>query len=66
MSTSGQLVTALAIFQRLAGREPSDAAPYLKSYLRKVLSSAAKALARQHPDMAASVDAVDLSLFAGD
>ncbi len=58
------LVTALAIFQRLAGRAPSDASPHLKPYLQKVLKSADKALAKQHPDMVASVAAIDLSEFA--
>ena len=61
--SEGALVTALVIFQRLAGRDPKDAAPYLKDYLRKDLSSAERALARQHPDMAASVRAADLAMF---
>lgn len=61
--SEGALVTALAIFQRLAGRDPLDAQPYLKDYLQKDLKSAAKVLARGHPDMVASVDAVDLAEF---
>ncbi len=60
------LVTALAIFQRLAGRPPSEAATHLKPYLQKVLKSADKALAKQHPDMVASVNAIDLADFAAD
>lgn len=60
------LVTATAIFQRLAGREPAAAAPHLKPYLQKVLKAADSALAKRHPDMAASVAAVDLSEFAAD
>jgi hypothetical protein len=58
------LVTALAIFQRLAGRAPADAAPHLKPYLQKVLKAADKALAKQHPDLVASVKEIDLSDFA--
>ena len=34
------LTTALAIFQRLIGRDPADAAPYVEDYLRKVLRKA--------------------------
>jgi hypothetical protein len=62
----GALVTALVIFQRLAGRDPMEAAPFLKDYLRSDLKKAAKALDRLHPDMAAGVAAVDLAEFAGD
>lgn len=57
------LVTATAIFQRLAGRDPMDAAPFLKAYLRGVLKQAARALDKQTPDMAAAVEAVDLSEY---
>jgi hypothetical protein len=60
----GALVTSLAIFQRLSGREPMDAAPWLKDYLRTDLKKADRALARLHPDMAAAVEAIDLSEFA--
>ncbi|HEX6375706.1 MAG TPA: hypothetical protein VFZ91_08285 [Allosphingosinicella sp.] len=59
------LVTATAIFQRLAGRDPLAAAPYLKNYLQADLRKAAKALARLHPDMAAAVEAIELADFAG-
>jgi hypothetical protein len=58
------LVTALAIFQRLAGRDPEAAVPYLKDYLAKELRRASKWLHRHHPDMRASVEAVDLADFA--
>lgn len=57
------LVTATAIAERLAGRDPLEAAPYLKPYLQPELKKAARALARLHPNMAASVDAVDLAEF---
>jgi hypothetical protein len=57
------LVTALAVVERLRGREPVEAAPWLKSYLQADLKAAAKALARQCPDMRAAVAAVDLSSY---
>lgn len=62
--SEGALVTATAIFQRLAGRDPLAAMPFLKDYLRKDLKRAAAALAKKAPDMAAAVEAVDLSDFA--
>lgn len=64
--SEGALVTATAIFQRLAGRDPLAAAPYLKPYLESDLRKAAKALDRLHPDVSASVERIDLSDFAGD
>jgi len=64
--SEGALVTATAIFQRLAGRDPLDAAPHLKTYLESDLKRASKVLARRFPDMAAAVSAVDLSAFAAD
>ncbi|HEY0414341.1 MAG TPA: hypothetical protein VGD66_14495 [Allosphingosinicella sp.] len=64
--SEGALVTAIGIFQRLAGRDPLDAAPFLKDYLRDDLRRAAKALARLHPDLPRSVDAIDLREFRGD
>ncbi|HET9639646.1 MAG TPA: hypothetical protein VFP12_10600 [Allosphingosinicella sp.] len=63
--SEGALVTATAIFQRLAGRDPMAAAPWLKDYLRSDLRKAVRALDRIHPDLPASVAAVDLSDFAG-
>jgi hypothetical protein len=63
--SEGALVTATAIFQGLAGRDPLEAAPWLKDYLRIDLRRATKALARLHPDLPASVEAVDLADFAG-
>jgi hypothetical protein len=59
------LVTALVLFQRLAGRDPLDAAPYLKPYLDKDLRRAARALAKRVPDLRGPMAAVDLSAFAG-
>lgn len=61
--SEGALVTALAIFQRLAGRAPMDAAPWLKDYLRKDLKRADRALAKLAPDMEAAVAAIDLSEY---
>jgi hypothetical protein len=63
--SEGALVTALAIFQRLAGRDPLEPEPWLKDYLRKDLRRAARGLAKRHPDMAASVGAVDLAEYGG-
>jgi hypothetical protein len=57
------LVTALVVAERLAGRDPLASSSWLKAYLQTDLRRAAKALARRHPDMAAAVDAVDLSAF---
>ena len=62
--SEGALVTATAIFQRLAGRDPAAAAPFLKDYLRKDLKNADRALAKRLPDVAAALEAVDLSGFA--
>lgn len=64
--SEGALLTATAIFQKLARRDPMEAAPWLKDYLRTDLKKASKALDRLHPDIAASVESVDLSDFAGD
>lgn len=61
--SEGALVTALAVVERLAGRDPLAAAPCLKAYLAKDLNRAAKALGRRYPDMAAAVEAVDLSEY---
>ncbi len=58
------LVVATAIFQRLAGRAPAEAAFYLKPYLRSVLGKADRALIKLAPDVAAAVAAVDLGEFA--
>jgi hypothetical protein len=61
--SEGALVAATAIFQRLAGREPMAAAPFLKDYLRKDLKNADRALRKLAPDMAAAVAAVDLAEY---
>lgn len=57
------LVTATILFQRLAGRDPLDAGPFLKAYLQKDLKWAVKALARLHPDVPSSVRSADLAAF---
>ena len=64
--SEGALVTATAIFQRLAERDPMEAAPYLKDYLQKDLRNAERALVKRHPDMKATVAAIDLSEFVRD
>jgi hypothetical protein len=64
--SEGALVTALAIVQRLAGRDPLEPAPFLKDYLRKDLTRASKALGKRLPDMEAALEAVDLADYAGD
>lgn len=61
--SEGALVTATVIFQRLAGRVPMYAAPFLKDYLRKDLKNADRALLKLAPDMAAAVSAVDLAEY---
>src|ERR1043166_4297153 len=61
--SEGALVTATAVFQRLAGREPLEAAPHLKDYLRTDLKRADRALAKLTPDMAAAVAAIDLAEY---
>ena len=60
----GALVTALVIFQRLAGNDPREPAPHLKEYLESDLKRAVKALDRRYSDLPAAVEAVDLSAFA--
>ena len=62
----GALVTALAIFQILGGRDPLAAELWLKPYLRTDLRKAARALAKLHPDLPAAVAVVDLSEYAGE
>lgn len=64
--SEGALVTATAIFQRLAGRDPMAPAPFLKDYLRKDLGNASRALQRLHPDMRAAVESIDLGEFVRD
>ena len=61
--SEGALVTCLAIFQRLAGREPTAAAPHLEDHLRTDLRRVDRVLARRFPDMAAAVEAIDLTAF---
>jgi hypothetical protein len=64
--SEGALITGLVIFQRLGGRDPDAAKPYLKDYLRTDLKHASRALPRMLPDVAAAVAATDLSQFATD
>ncbi|MGZ8311901.1 MAG: hypothetical protein ACXWUP_05110 [Allosphingosinicella sp.] len=61
--SEGALVTATIIFQRLAGRDPLAAAPFLEEHLRVDLRRAARALAKRYPDIDAAVEAVDLAAF---
>ena len=61
--SEGSLVTGTAIAERIAGRDPLQAAPFLKDYLQKDLKNATRALARLHPDVKAAVMATDLSEF---
>jgi hypothetical protein len=60
------LVTATAVFQRLAGRDPLEAERWLKDYLARDLRKAAKGLAKRYPSMEAAVEAVDQFEFAGE
>jgi hypothetical protein len=64
--SEGALVTATAIFQRLAGRPPMDAAAHLMDYLRKDLKRADGALRKLAPDMEAAIAAVDLDDYGSD
>ena len=57
-------MTALAMFQGLAGRDTGEAAPYLKTYLEKDLQRTVKTLRKRIPDVRAAVEATDLSAFA--
>jgi hypothetical protein len=61
--SEGALVTSTIIFQRLAGRDPDEAAPYLEDHLRADLRRADRILAKRFPDMAAAVAAVDLAAY---
>jgi hypothetical protein len=64
--SEGALVTGLAIFQRLGGREPEAARPWLKSYLQSDLKRASRGLLKICPDVPAAVAAADLAEFASD
>ena len=55
------LMTALALSELVAGRDPADAAPYLKTYLETDLRSAERYAARG--DVRAELDAIDLADF---
>jgi hypothetical protein len=61
--SEGALVTATVVVERLAGRDPMAAEPFLKDYLRKDLKRAVRALAKTAPDMNAAVEAVDLEEY---
>lgn len=58
------LVVALILVERLAGRDPRAAAPYLKDYLANELRRGASVLERRFPDQEAAVAAIDLDAFA--
>jgi len=64
--SEGALVTALVIFQRLAGRDPLAPSAYLEDHLRKDLRRAQRVLAKRHPDMKAAVEAIELSEYRRD
>ena len=64
--SEGALVTALAIVERLAGRDPLAAESWLKSYLKTALRRAARALAKLHPDLRDAVERVDLADYGSD
>ena len=64
--SEGAHVTALVICERLAGRDPAAAAPYLEDHLASDLRKAVKALSKRHPDMAAAVEAVDLAEYGSE
>jgi hypothetical protein len=55
------LMTALAIQERLAGRDPLAAAPWLKPHLAQDLRAAAKYIASR--DLAAEMAAIDLAEY---
>ncbi|AHE55877.1 hypothetical protein [Sphingomonas sanxanigenens] len=57
------LVTALAIVERLSGRSPRDAAPWLKPHLASDLAKADAYLSRRHPDLARDIEAIDLDAY---
>lgn len=57
------LMTALAISETLAGRDPLAAAPYLKPHLAADLKDAARYVAKR--DIVADIMAVDLADYAG-
>lgn len=58
------LVTALAIYVRLARADPAPVTRELKSYLRGVFRKALAATDRRYPDLVAAIQAVDLSDWA--
>jgi hypothetical protein len=61
--SEGALVTALVIVERLGGRDPLAAGPYLKDYLEKDLRRTVKALAKRHHDIVTAVEDVNLSEY---
>lgn len=64
--SEGALVTALVIAERLGGRDPMAAAPFLKNYLQSDLRKANAGLAKLHPGMKAAVEAVDLAAYGSE
>ena len=61
--SEGALVTALAVVERLAGRDPLDAAQWLKPYLQTDLRRGARVLAKRYPDIGGALAAVDLGAY---
>lgn len=62
--SEGALVTGLVLFQRLGGRDPEAARPWLKSYLQTDLTRATRGLQKTCSDVPSAVAAVDLSEYA--
>ena len=63
--SEAMLVTAFAMYELLAGRDPMAAAPWLKAYLASDLKRAVKYLQHAHPNLIDDVMAVDLAEYAG-
>ena len=55
------LVTALAIFVSLTDTDPKIADSNLKDYLRKPFNKASKHLAQNYPDIAETIESIDLA-----
>ena len=62
--SEGALVTATALFAHLHGRDTRPAEQALKPYLRKDFAKADKAIQRDYPDLAKTLDEVDLLEWA--
>lgn len=60
------LVTALAVCELRAGRDPMAAAAHLKPYLAGDMRKAARAIGHLHPDLDAAIGGIDLDAFVRD